>query len=46
MGHDRRLMAVFVAGGLYLVLIACLIATNIAKIGGSAEVQALLLDYA
>jgi iron complex transport system permease protein len=39
-------MAVFVADGLYLVLIACLIATNIAKIGGSAEVQALLLDYA
>jgi iron complex transport system permease protein len=37
-------MAVFVE--VYLVLIACLIATDIAKIGGSAEVQALLLDYA
>lgn len=44
--HDRRLAAVLLAGGLYLAMIVGLIATNIADIGGSAEVRALLLGYA
>ncbi|MEZ2329573.1 Fe(3+)-hydroxamate ABC transporter permease FhuB [Mesorhizobium sp. RCC_202] len=44
--HDRRRLAVFVASGLYLILIGGLIATNIADISGSDAVRALLLDYA
>ena len=44
--HDRRLSAVVIVGSLYLVLIAALIATNIAAIDGSDAVRALLLDYA
>jgi iron complex transport system permease protein len=42
--HDRRMPVVFIAG--YLVVIAGLIATNIANVGGSDAVRALLLDYA
>ncbi|MDX8502063.1 Fe(3+)-hydroxamate ABC transporter permease FhuB [Mesorhizobium sp. VK4C] len=44
--HDRRRLAVFFAGGVYLLLVALLIACNIADIGGSEAVRALLLDYA
>ncbi|TPK97368.1 MULTISPECIES: Fe(3+)-hydroxamate ABC transporter permease FhuB [unclassified Mesorhizobium] len=44
--HDGRRIAIFIAGGLYLALVAWLIATNIARIGGSPEVRALLLGYA
>ncbi|RWA63428.1 Fe(3+)-hydroxamate ABC transporter permease FhuB [Mesorhizobium sp.] len=44
--HDRRRLAVFFAGGAYLLLATWLIACNIADIGGSEAVRALLLDYA
>ncbi|WFP61790.1 Fe(3+)-hydroxamate ABC transporter permease FhuB [Mesorhizobium sp. WSM4904] len=44
--HDRRRLAILFAGGVYLLLAAGLIATNIADIQGSEAVRALLLDYA
>ncbi|RWB52602.1 MAG: Fe(3+)-hydroxamate ABC transporter permease FhuB [Mesorhizobium sp.] len=44
--HDRRRLAVSFAGGTYLLLVGGLIAHNIADIGGSEAVRALLLDYA
>ncbi|RWD59783.1 MAG: Fe(3+)-hydroxamate ABC transporter permease FhuB, partial [Mesorhizobium sp.] len=44
--HDRRRLGAFFAGGVYLLLVAGLIAHNIAAIQGSEAVRALLLDYA